>query len=59
MEDQLNTETSYSLYYVLAIIFMALTSWVYYGSILSMIVGSFLGLIMAAFFVNALVKDRN
>ena len=59
MEDQLNTETNYSLYYILAIVFLSLTSWVYYGTVASVIFGAFLGLILAAFFVNVLVKDRH
>lgn len=58
MENQANTETSYSLYYFLAIVVMALTSYIYAGSIFSILVGAVIGLLMAAFFVNVLVKDR-
>lgn len=58
MENQVNTEKSYSLYYILAVVFMALTSFIYAESIFSLFVGAILGLLMAAFFVNVLVKGR-
>ena len=58
MENQFNTEKSYSLYYILAVVFMSLTAYIYAGSILSLFGGAILGLIMAAFFVNVLVKGR-
>jgi hypothetical protein len=58
MENQANTETSYSLYYILAVVIMAITSFIYVGSIGSIFVGAIIGLLMAAFFVNVLVKDR-
>jgi len=58
MENQVNTENSYSLYYILAVVVMAITSWIYVGSIGSILVGAILGLLMAVFFVNVLVKGR-
>lgn len=58
MENQANTETSYSLYYILAVVIMAITSYIYAGTIFSILVGAVIGLLMAAFFVNVLVKDR-
>ena len=58
MGNQANTETSYSLYYILAVVIMAITSFIYVGTIGSILVGAIIGLLMAAFFVNVLVKDR-
>lgn len=58
MENQVNTENNYSLYYILAVVVMAITSWIYVPSIVSIVVGAILGLLMAAFFVNVLVKGR-
>ncbi len=58
MENQVNTENNYSLYYILAVVVMAITSWIYVPSIVSILVGAILGLLMAAFFVNVLVKGR-
>lgn len=56
-----HTETSTnndSLYYILALIFGAATAFVISGSILWSIFGAFVGLLFAAFFINALVKNR-
>ena len=58
MENQVNTENNYSLYYILAVVVMAITSWIYVPSIVSILVGAIIGLLMAAFFVNVLVKGR-
>ena len=58
MENHNNTETNYSLFYILAVIFGVLTAWIVTGSILYVLLGAFLGLLTAAFFVNVLVKDR-
>ena len=58
MENTNNTETNYSLFYILAVVFGILTAWVVTGSIWYILLGAFLGLLTAAFFVNVLVKDR-
>ena len=58
MENTNNTETNYSLFYILAVVFGILTAWVVTGSIWYGLLGAFLGLLTAAFFVNVLVKDR-
>lgn len=58
MENTNNTETNYSLFYILAVVFGILTAWVVTGSIWYVLLGAFLGLLTAAFFVNVLVKDR-
>ena len=58
MENANNTETNYSYFYILAVIFGVLTAWVVTGSIWYVLLGAFLGLLTAAFFVNVLVKDR-
>lgn len=53
-----SSETDYSLYYILAVICGVLTAWVITSSVLYTILGAILGLLLAAFFVNALVKGR-
>jgi hypothetical protein len=58
MENHNNPEVDYSLFYILAVVFGVLTAWVVTGSILYVLLGAFLGLLTAAFFVNVLVKDR-
>ena len=58
MENTNNTETNYSLFYILAVVFGILTAWVVTGSIWYVLLGAFLGLLTATFFVNVLVKDR-
>ena len=58
MENTNNTETNYSFFYILAVVFGILTAWVVTGSIWYVLLGAFLGLLTAAFFVNVLVKDR-
>jgi hypothetical protein len=47
----------YSYFYILSLICGILTAWVISGSVLWTILGAILGLLFAAFFVNALVKD--
>ena len=58
MENTNNTETNYSFFYILAVVFGILTAWVVTGSIWYVLLGAVLGLLTAAFFVNVLVKDR-
>ena len=59
MENHDTTEkTNYSIYYILAVIFGVLTAWVIMGSVLYVLLGAFLGLLTAAFFVNVIVKNR-
>jgi len=47
----------YSYFYILSLICGILTAWVISESVLWTILGAILGLLFAAFFVNALVKD--
>jgi hypothetical protein len=58
MENHDTTETNYSLYYILSLITGILTAWVISESVLWTLLGAVIGLLFAAFFVNALVKDR-
>jgi hypothetical protein len=58
MEDHKNAELNYSYFYILGLVFGALTALVISGSVLWTILGGIMGLLFAAFFVNALVKDR-
>ncbi|MBC7746187.1 MAG: hypothetical protein H7096_13910 [Flavobacterium sp.] len=58
METQNEPENNYSYFYILAVIFGVLTAWIVTGSILYMLLGAFLGLLTAAFFVNVLVRKR-
>ena len=59
MENIESTEKSYSLWYLLSVIFWVATSLVFVCSIGSAIVGAILGLLVATFFVNVLVKNRD
>ena len=58
MKNHNTAEVNYSLYYILAMICGVLTAWVISDSILWSLLGAVLGFLLAAFFVNALVKDR-
>jgi hypothetical protein len=58
MKQQHTPDLDYSLFYILSLICGVLTAWVISGSVLWTILGAILGLLFAAFFVNALVKDR-
>jgi hypothetical protein len=58
MENHQHTETSYSPYYILAAICGALTALAITTSIPYILLGSFIGLLAAIFFVTALVKNR-
>ncbi len=58
MENNEQTPTNYSLFYILAAITGILTAWVITGSVLIMLLGVVLGLLSAGFFVNVLVKER-
>lgn len=58
MENHNTAETNYSLYYILGLVFGILTAWVISESVLWTLLGAIIGLLFAAFFVNALVKDR-
>jgi len=58
MENHKNVEANYSLFYILGLVFGVLTAWVISESVLWTVLGAIIGLLFAAFFVNALVKDR-
>lgn len=58
METNSKTQTNNSIYYILAVICGILTAWVVTGSLLYVLLGAFLGLLTAAFFVNVLAGDR-
>ena len=58
MENHKNVEANYSLFYILGLVFGVLTAWVISESVLWTMLGAIIGLLFAAFFVNALVKDR-
>lgn len=51
-------ETNNSLYYILAVIFGALTGLVVSGSIAYTLLGALLGMLFAVFYVNVLVEKR-
>ena len=59
MSNTTETKNNDSIYYILALIFGNLTAWVISGSVLYTILGGIIGLLFAAFYVNALVKDRD
>ena len=59
MSNTTETKNNDSIYYILALIFGMLTAWVISGSVLYTILGGIIGLLFAAFYLNALVKDRD
>jgi hypothetical protein len=59
MSTPSGTGQDYSLYYILSLIAFALTGMIITGSIVCTILYAVIGLLFAAFFVNALVKDRD
>ena len=59
MSNPTEAKNNDSLYYILALIFGMLTAWVISGSVLWTIAGGIIGLLFAAFYLNALVKDRD
>jgi len=58
MEQHQNPDLDYSLFYILAVICGVLTAWVFSSSVLYIISGALIGWLLAAFYVNVLVKDR-
>lgn len=58
MEERKNPELDYSYFYILAVICGLLTAWIFNSSILYIISGAIAGWLLAAFYVNVLVKDR-
>ncbi len=59
MAHHTEPNTNYSLYYILAIICGILTAWIISGSIPYIILGAILGWLLAVFYINVLVKDRD
>ncbi|NEU09278.1 hypothetical protein GZH53_13215 [Flavihumibacter sp. R14] len=57
MKQHHTPDIDYTYFYILALVCGILTAWVISGSVLWTILGAILGLLFAAFFVNALVKD--
>ena len=58
MEERKSPVLDYSYFYILGVIGGILTAWIFSNSILYLLLGAVLGWLLAAFFVNALVKDR-
>ena len=59
MSTPSESSQDYSLYYILAFVAFAITGFIATGSVLCSALISVIGLLFAAFFVNALVKDRD
>ena len=59
MSNHSETNNTDSVYYWLSFICGLLTAWVISGSVVWTIVGGLIGLLFAAFYLNALVKDRD
>ena len=50
---------SYNLYFILGLVFGALTALAISDSVFWSVIGGLIGLLFASFYVNALVKDRS
>lgn len=58
MESQEKANQDYGIYFLLAVICGVATAWVATGSIAGVFVGALLGLLIAGFFVNVIVKGK-
>ena len=58
MEAEKKDNQDYGIYFLLAAICGVATAWVVSGSILWIFIGAILGLIVAGFFVNVIVKGK-
>ncbi|MGV3508890.1 MAG: hypothetical protein ACO1N7_06330 [Sphingobacteriaceae bacterium] len=58
MEADKKDNQDYGIYFLLAAICGVATAWVVSGSILWIFIGAILGLLVAGFFVNVIVKGK-
>lgn len=58
MEAEKKDNQDYGIYFLLAAICGVATAWVVSGSILWIFLGAIIGLLVAGFFVNVIVKGK-